>query len=199
LVTRSISMKTRRLRILRLCAFVGAIVLMVHAIAAIDLRFNFTPSMPLGIYRLTPPSKSGVERGSFVAVCAPHVAAEFGRRRGYLATGRCPTATEPLLKVVAALANDSVTLSASGVAVNECLLPHSRALSHDTAGRRLSPWPQGHFQLGRGELWLYAPTDRSWDSRYWGPASLADIFGTAVPVLAAPWVQVRPRCATGGG
>jgi conjugative transfer signal peptidase TraF len=192
-------MKTRRLRILRLCAFVGVIVLILHAIAALDLRFNFTPSMPLGIYRLTPLSKSGVERGSFVAACAPPVAAELGRRRGYLSTGGCPAAAEPLLKVVAAVAGDSVTVSASGVAVNECLLPHSRALSHDTAGRRLSPWPQGHFQLGRGELWLYAPTDRSWDSRYWGPASLADISARAVPVLAAPWVQVRPRCAKGGG
>jgi conjugative transfer signal peptidase TraF len=192
-------MKTRRLRILRLCAFVGVIVLILHAIAALDLRFNFTPSMPLGIYRLTPLSKSEVERGSFVAACAPPVAAELGRRRGYLSTGGCPAAAEPLLKVVAAVAGDSVTVSASGVAVNECLLPHSRALSHDTAGRRLSPWPHGRFQLRRSELWLYAPTDRSWDSRYWGPASLADISARAVPVLAAPWVQVRPRCAKGGG
>src|ERR1700730_18467688 len=105
-------MKTRRLRILWLCAFVGVVVLVVHAIAAIDFHFNFTPSMPIGIYRLTPLSKSGVERGSFVAVCAPPVAAELGRRRGYLTAGPCPTAAEPLLKAVAAVAGVSVTVSA---------------------------------------------------------------------------------------
>ena len=192
-------MKARRLRILRLCVFAGVVVLIVHAIAAIDIHFNFTPSMPLGIYRLTPIPKSGVERGGLVAVCAPPTAAKLGRRRGYLAAGSCPTAAEPLLKVVAAVAGDSVTVSANGVAVNGCLLPHSRALSRDAAGRRLPPWPQGHFQLRRGEFWLYAANDRSWDSRYWGPASLADISARALPVLAAPWGQVRPRCAMGGG
>lgn len=179
LVTRSISMNTRGLRILCLCVFVGVIVLIVHAIAAIGLHFNFTPSMPIGIYRLTPLSKSGVERGSFVAVCAPPVAAELGRRRGYLAAGRCPTTAEPLLKVVAAVAGDSVTVSATGVAVNGCLLPYSRSFSHDAAGRRLSPWPHGHFQLRRGELWLYAPNGRSWDSRYFGPLKDTNVVARA--------------------
>jgi conjugative transfer signal peptidase TraF len=179
LVTRSISMNTRRLRILCLCVFVGVIVLIVHAIAAIGLHFNFTPSMPIGIYRLTPLSKSGVERSSFVAVCAPPVAAELGRRRGYLAAGRCPTTAEPLLKIVAAVAGDSVTVSAKGVAVNGCLLPHSRAFSHDAAGRRLSPWPHGHFQLRRGELWLYAANGRSWDSRYFGPLKDTNVVARA--------------------
>ena len=187
-------MKTRWLRIRRLCVFIGVIALIVYAIAAVDLHFNFTPSMPLGIYRLTPLSKSGVERGRFVAVCAPPIAAKLGRHRGYLAAGRCPTATEPLLKVVAAIVGDSVTVSAKGVAVNGCLLPHSRPLSRDTAGRQLSPWSPGRFQVRRGELWLYAPNDRSWDSRYWGPASVADISARAIPVLAAPRPHERPYC-----
>lgn len=183
LIARSISMKTRRLRILWLCVLLGVMVLIVRAIAATDFHFNLTPSMPIGIYRLTPLSKSGVERGGFVAVCAPPVAAELGRRRGYLAAGRCPTAAEPLLKVVAAVAGDSVTVSANGVTVNGCLLPHSRALSHDAAGRRLSPWPQGHYRLSRGDFWLYADNDRSWDSRYWGPGQAAAVRAMAFPLL----------------
>ena len=181
-------MKTHRLRIRRLCIFVGVIVLIVYAIAAIDLHFNFTPSMPLGIYRLTPIPKGGIQRGMFVVVCAPLVAAELGRRRGYLAAGRCLTETEPLLKVVAAVAGDAVAVSADGVAVNGCLSPHSRALSHDAAGRPLSPWPQGHFQLRGGQLWLYADNDRSWDSRYWGPAQTADVRARALPLLVLPAV-----------
>lgn len=176
-------MRTRRLRILQLCVSVGVIVLIVHAIAAIGLHFNFTPSMPLGIYRLAPLSRSGVERGSFVAVCAPPVAAKLGRRRGYLAIGACPSHAEPLLKVVAAVPGDQLAVSADGVAVNGCALPHSQPLNVDSAGRRLSRWPRGHYRLRRGQLWLYAANNRSWDSRYWGPAMIRNVLAQAEPLI----------------
>jgi len=183
-------------RTLRVMAFAPAIVVIGCAAVASGLRFNFTPSVPLGIYRLAPIPQSGVQRGSFVAVCAPLDAAELGRRRGYLAAGPCPADTELLLKVVAAATGDSVVVSASGVAVNGCLLTHSRARSRDAAGRRLSPWPHVHLELRRGELWLYAANDRSWDSRYWGPVSIGDIKAEGTPLLVFPSVFHRgdPRC-----
>jgi conjugative transfer signal peptidase TraF len=181
-------MKTLRLRIRRLCVFIGVIVLIVYATDALDLRFNFTPSMPLGIYRLTPVPKSGVQRGMFVVVCAPLAAAELGRRRGYLGSGRCTAETEPLLKAVAAVAGDVVAVSANGVAVNGRPLPHSSSLSIDAAGRPLSPLPHEHFELRRGELWLYAANDRSWDSRYWGPAQTTEVRAGALPLLVLPAV-----------
>jgi hypothetical protein len=90
-------------------------------------------------------------------------------------------------------------VSADGVAVNGCLLPHSRALSRDAAGRRLSPWPRVHFQLGRGELWLYAANDRSWDSRYWGPTPVEDVLARAIQLLVipgAPLDQCDVGCCT---
>jgi conjugative transfer signal peptidase TraF len=136
-----------------------------------------------------------------VALCAPPVAAELGRRRGYLEVGRCPSAAEPLLKVVAAVAGDSVTVSAIGVVVDGCLLRHSRALSRDAAGRPLSPWSRGHFRLRRGELWLYAADDRSWDSRYWGPMPLEGVLARAVGLLvipAAPLDEREAGCPSAG-
>jgi conjugative transfer signal peptidase TraF len=175
--------KARKLGNQRLCLFIAVIPVLAYAIDAFDLRFNFTPSMPLGIYRLTPLPKGRIQRGMFVVACAPLVAAELGRRRGYLAEGPCRTGTEPLLKVVAGVAGDSVVVSADGVAVNGRLLPHSRALSQDAAGRRLTPWPHGRYQVRRGELWLYAANDRSWDSRYWGPAQADDVRARALPQL----------------
>jgi conjugative transfer signal peptidase TraF len=186
LIARGVSMKTRRLRILQVCGLVGVIVLIVYAIAAIDLRFNFTPSMPLGIYHLTPLSNSGVQRGMYVAVCAPPVAAELGRRRGYLTTGHCPAGTELLLKEIVAAGGDDVAISGNGVSVNGCALPQSRQLVFDVAGRKLSRWPAGRYRLRGGQLWLYAPNDRSWDSRYWGAASAADVRARAVPLLIEP-------------
>jgi len=179
----STSRRAQRLRVLRLCLIIAVVVVIAHTIVALDLRFNFTPSMPLGIYRLAPVPRSGVKPGMFVAACAPLVAAELGRHRGYLATGPCPADSELLLKTVVAIAGDEVAISVSGVAVHRCVLPHSRPLPLDAAGRRLLPWPQGHYQLRRGQLWFYAPNNRSWDSRYWGPASAAAVMARAIPLL----------------
>ncbi len=175
--------KTRKLRIFQSCLFIAVIVVTAYAIVGLDLRLNYTPSMPLGIYRLAPAPKTDVQRGMFVAACAPRDAGDLGHRRGYLATGPCARDTELLLKVVAAVAGDLVAVSANGVAVNGCLLPHSQPLSLDAAGRRLSPWPHGRYHLRRGQLWFYAPNDRSWDSRYWGPAQAADVRARALPLL----------------
>jgi conjugative transfer signal peptidase TraF len=172
-------------RTLRVMAFAPAIVVIGCVVVASGLRFNFTPSMPLGIYRLAPVPKSGVQRGTFVAVCAPLDAAELGRRRGYLAAGPCSADTELLLKVVAAVAGDVVAVSVNGVVVNGHPLPRSRPLSLDGAGRRLSRWPEGRYRLGLGQLWLYADNARSWDSRYWGPAALVHVKARAVPLLVS--------------
>ncbi len=56
-------------------------------------------------------------------------------------------------------------------------------LPRDRSGRRLVPWPRGAYRLAAGEVWLYAPNDRSWDSRYWGPAANGDIVAKVVPLL----------------
>lgn len=79
---------------------------------------------------------NGVERGMFVAVCAPADAAKVGRHRGYLSTGPCSDDTELLLKAVAAVAGDEVTVSRRGLAVNGRLLPHSRPGRARRAGNR---------------------------------------------------------------
>jgi conjugative transfer signal peptidase TraF len=180
-------MKTRRVRILRFGACTAGIIFLGCVVTELDLRFNFTPSMPLGIYRLVPtPANGEFPRGTFVAACAPRVAAELGRRRGYLAAGRCAAGTELLLKTIVAVSGDDVAISGNGVSVNECVLPHSRQLAFDAAGRRLSRWPEGRYRLPRDQLWLYAANDRSWDSRYWGPVAVADVTARVTPLFTAP-------------
>ena len=106
------------------------------------LRFNVTPSMPLGIYRLAPVPPTGLQREMLVAACAPLKAAQLGRRRAYLLGGQCVGDTEPLLKTVVAISGDVVATSKSGVTVNGRLLPDSRSVSVDSAGRRLVPWSE---------------------------------------------------------
>jgi conjugative transfer signal peptidase TraF len=183
LVAPSSPVKTQARCIARIFVYAAIAVFVGYVITALHLRFNVTSSMAVGIYRLVPLPKNGVRRGMLVAACAPPDAAELGRRRGYLASGPCASGTEPLLKVVVAAAGDEIGLSGAGVAVNGCLLPNSRPLSHDAAGRRLSSWPYKQFPLAQRQLWLYADNVRSWDSRYWGPVPVADIFAKVVPVL----------------
>jgi conjugative transfer signal peptidase TraF len=182
--------------------YFATVVFVGYVIVTLHLRFNFTSSMPLGIYRLVPVSKRPIQRGMLVAVCASPEVAKLGRRRRYLAVGPCPHDSELLLKTVAAVAGDYVDNSVTGVAVNGCLLPHSSSLRYDTARRRLLPWSEAHHQLQRGQLWLYADDDRSWDSRYWGPSATTDVWAGAMPLLtilvpATKW-STRFRCGRKG-
>ena len=87
LFARSASENSLRCRIVRVCAYVAAVVVVGYVVVTLHLRFNFTSSMPRGIYRLVPLQKDGVRRGMLVAACAPHDAATMGRRRGYLSQG----------------------------------------------------------------------------------------------------------------
>jgi conjugative transfer signal peptidase TraF len=202
LIARLARVNSRAARAVALAAVTAIVGVTALAIFGSRLRVNFTPSMPLGIYRLETLPATGVVRGMVVAVCAPADAADLGRRRGYLSTGRCPHDTELLLKIVAGVPGDDVAVSAEGVAVNRCSLPDSRPIASDRAGRRMRPWPWGDYHLGRGEVWLYAGNPRSWDSRYWGPAPLADVRARAVPLLVASsaslWDERGSRAAVRG-
>jgi len=149
------------------------------------LRVNFTASMPLGIYQLKPVPPGGIARGMTVAACPPFEAARLGRSRGYLAPGPCPGGSEPLLKLVAGVPGDRIDVLTAGVNVDGCRLPDSAPVAADNSGRRLRAWTPGGYRLAAGQVWLYAPNARSWDSRYWGPAAAADVLAFAVPLLTA--------------
>lgn len=199
LIARSASVNTQGRCVVRVLVYSATAVSIGYVIVSLHLRFNFTSSMAVGVYRLVPLPQGGVQRGMTVAACAPPDAAELSRRRGYLASGPCAYGTELLLKAVVATSGDEVALSRAGIAVNQCLLPNSRPLSHDAAGRRLLSWPQEHVLLTQGQLWLYADNVRSWDSRYWGPVRVADVVAKAVPVLTiavAPALRLVTRTAT---
>lgn len=181
----SMSARARATRAFALAIPVVTIVA-AWAIFGSNLRVNFTPSMPLGIYRLEPLPTGGLARGVIVVACAPPRAADLGRRRGYLSRGACPHDTEPLLKVVAGVPGDDVAVSVRGVAINGCILSNSAALALDRSDRRLSAWPSGRYHLGPKQRWLYAGSPRSWDSRYWGPASEVGVLAEASPILVLP-------------
>ncbi len=145
------------------------------------LRLNTSRSVPRGLYRTREVAPT---RGALVAVCLPPEIARFGRQRGYLGPGDCPGGSQAVIKQVIALPGDVVEVTPAEVRVNDRRLPRSATASVDSAGRPLPHVPWGRQRVPREQVWLLGTGDpRSWDSRYFGPLSLADIRATVTPVL----------------
>jgi conjugative transfer signal peptidase TraF len=155
----------------------------VVAAYAAGLRINATASMPEGVYWLRKYSAGSIGRGTVVTVCPSPAVIALAAPGRYLGPGPCPGNVEPLLKHVAAVAGDRVDVSERAVRVNGQALPNSGRLARDCAGRPLSRIPAGHYTIAPNRIWLYGPAARSWDSRYFGPQPIANILGTATPVL----------------
>ncbi len=175
--------RKRTTRWLLLMALFAAITGVGVVATLCGLRFNFTPSMPLGIYRLSQLPQDAIKRQMLVAVCAPSSMVKLGRRRGYVSGGPCAGDAEPLLKTVAAVPGDSVHVSLRGVTVNGRLLPNSKPLAFDRAGRKLSSSLPVHRRVPQGTIWVYADHPHSWDSRYWGPVAVRTVSARVVPLL----------------
>lgn len=148
------------------------------------LRVNFTHSAPSGLWRVTPIAAAAIERGTLVEICPPSAPiVQAMRERGYLAygwVGRCePDGIAPLLKPVAAVSGDHVSLRSGDLArVNGIALANTRPEPGMPA------WPAGDYQVGVGEVWVFSSYDAgSFDSRYFGPVPVAHVRGEASPLL----------------
>lgn len=148
------------------------------------LRVNTSPSIPLGLYRM---SGMPVARGAYVLLCPAQTPAfALALQRGYLGAGFCPGGYGYLMKQVAAVEADAVGFAADGVRVNGRLLDASAALPVDQSGRSLSPHAQGTQVLGPDQVLLMSARRTAWDARYFGPVPLAQIEGVIVPLLTWP-------------
>lgn len=176
----------RRRLALALCAAGGAVLCALAAAGAAGLRVNFTASMPRGVWQVR--TGAPVARASVVVICPPDRAdIREAAERGYIAAGACPGGLEPLLKPVAAVAGDLVTVTPKVVAVNGQPIADTAPLAHDGAGRTLRPVPSGSYRVASGEVWVLSSHDpRSFDSRYFGPLPAAGVQGVARPVWVLP-------------
>lgn len=121
------------------------------------LRFNPTPSLPKGIYRLasSAPAPKDFVRGDLVSFCLKGEFAELALERGYLEPGSCPSGLRPLLKRLAGLPGDSVDASAFPIR------------SVDSNGRTTSAAPLPGV-VPPGMALVLADHPGSFDSRYFG-------------------------------
>ena len=150
------------------------------------LTYNPSDSVAVGWYRVDPLDHrtSSLPRplsvGSIVLVPLPAEAAALAAQRGYLPT------RIPLLKRVGAVAPQEVCIADGKVRIDG--VPSAAVLSADRWGRPLPSWSQCR-RLRPGELFLLSVTNpASFDSRYFGPVSVAAVIGVARPV----WLEPRP-------
>ncbi|MEB2346061.1 MAG: conjugative transfer signal peptidase TraF [Deltaproteobacteria bacterium] len=153
----------------------------MHGTSSLGLRFNWTFSAPVGIYREIPgPSRCG----DLALLCLPSDLESLGRARRYLSAGNCGRGSSPVLKQVVALPGDEVEVQQNFFAVNGRMLDRSELREVDSLGRPLAHVPLGHRKVPDGEAWVLGiHRDRSWDSRYFGPIPIESIVVRVEPLL----------------
>lgn len=172
----------RRAAAVRLATFLLGLALVAIALHFAGLAINVTDSMPIGIYHVERNDRAPV-KGDIVQMCAPPAIAAIAKARGYLMRGSCAFATAQMVKIVAAVAGDTVDVSDDAVVVDGYRLPGSATQRRDGHGRPLAHVARGRYVLRPGEMWLWTPNPRSWDSRYYGPQHVAEIGGYAALVM----------------
>ena len=163
---------------------IGLFAALVFCAHAVGLRINESPSLPIGVWRLSP-LRDQVRRDDVVSFCpSDTVAFREAWPRGYLGTGLCEGGYEPLLKPIAAIEGDRVIRTDQGIRINGRLIANSKRLDHDGSGRPLPGNRVNDVIVAKGEVWVissYNPL--SFDSRYFGPVPVSNIEGLARPLF----------------
>ena len=123
----------------RLALFSVIWLLLILALAfGAGLRLNPTPSLPKGIYRISPGTPG---KGDLVSFCLEGEYAALARERGYLEAGSCPSGLRPLLKRLAGLPG--------------CLIPSE---SESVNSEILIVQEKSHYRIGSRKLKNSAPS-----------------------------------------
>lgn len=164
-------------------AVAGVTVLLLAAGSyAAGARINTTRSIPVGLYWT---SSAPVEKGAYVLFCPPKLGVfDDAKERGYIGAGFCPGDYGYMMKRVLAAEDDVVSVADNGVRVNGELLPHSRPIQADKAGRPLPRFQADSYTLGNAELLLMSDViDTSFDGRYFGFITRSQIKTVIRPVI----------------
>jgi len=138
---------------------------------ASHLLWNWTPSLPRGLYWLSPGGVATV--GTLVAFPVPSPVQELVRERKYLPPGAL------LIKPVVALPSDRVCTEGGTLVVGGSML--GAVLTEDSAKRPL-PHATGCGPLPEGQVFVASHFPKSFDSRTFGPIALNTIRGTVTPL-----------------
>lgn len=137
----------------------------------VQLIWNSSASVPIGLYTVAPAEQ--LVLSDLVAVRAPAPIEHFMVARGSIAAG------VPLLKHVRALPGQTVCRIGGAISIDGTQL--GEALARDRYGRELPNW-QGCRELAHGEIFLMNAAPDSFDGRYFGPFPARSVIGHATPL-----------------
>lgn len=120
---------------------------------ASGLCVNPTPSLPKGVYRITP--GRDLAKGDLVSFCLQGDFADLAKERGYLQAGSCENGLRPLLKRLVGLPGDYIEADSLVI----------RAV--DSQGRPMPSVLQSGV-IPSGMALVLADHEGSFDSRYFG-------------------------------
>jgi conjugative transfer signal peptidase TraF len=138
---------------------------------ASHLLWNWTPSLPRGLYWLSPGGAATV--GALVAFPVPSQVQALVRERKYLPPGAF------LIKPIVALPSDRVCTRGGTLVVGGSGL--GAVLTEDSAKRPL-PHATGCGPLPMGKVFVASHYPKSFDSRTFGPIALNSLRGTVSPL-----------------
>ena len=137
------------------------------------LLWNWTPSLPLGLYWVSPTARGQVDAGQLVAFPVPQGVRALVRNRRYLPPGAL------LVKPVVATASDRVCTRGGTLTVNGA--PMGSVATEDTLGRPL-PHDERCGPLPGGEVFVASHLPTSFDSRTFGPVAVSELRGRVTPL-----------------
>nr|WP_280173738.1 conjugative transfer signal peptidase TraF [Moritella viscosa] len=156
-------------------------------------RLNTSTSFPPGIYVIDA-VKDVYQTQDLILFCPPNNnSVKTALARGYISQGRCKSQTTPMIKRVAAIYGDKVTLSDT-ISINNHELTNTTIKYQDSLKRSLIPFSlngKSQFTVPYQQVFVYsdhAPSN-SFDSRYFGPVPTNNIHGTVKSVLLIADVQ----------
>lgn len=163
--------KTLDLKIL----FVITLLILLIAVlkAYFGVRFNFSESMPRGIYILDPTNE--IKKGSIISFCPKGIERLYHSTN--IESNDCDDHIVPFLKQVVAIPNDFINLTDEGIFVNNTLLLNTQRIKYDQRGNLIPAITfKEHYQLTPDEYLVIGLDHLSWDSRYYGTIKKSQII-----------------------
>lgn len=154
-------------------------IVIVFSFKYFDIIFNNTPSTPIGFYKK---AEGNISTDDYIAFCLDEKLTAFGLSRGYLEKCSPCQGSKPLIKKVIAIPRDTITVTKNFI-LTKTQLYNLTTLNIDSSGRYLYSIKNGNYK--ENCYWVIGDHDSlsSWDSRYWGCISKAQILYKVTPLL----------------
>ena len=160
------------------------IIMPVFILGLLGYRANFSPSMPIGVWK-TDSTAHSILKGKVVLACLPHQADIYNLvlKHKLLPKGSCDDGTAPLLKPIVATKGDIIRITNQAISINDQIIINSTALEPNKFKVNLPLLSEGKYIVNEDEVWLISKHHtHSLDSRYFGAIGKENIIAVMQPV-----------------